>query len=612
MPQELNDILFDRVVAHQVGVLRTADRAVEKVVRRFGECTLDEMRSVARYSNDGEVRGSRAEAMVRGILRVDEEAFTEIGEFLRGELNDLAEYEVEFCERLLETHLPFSYRSKRPSRAETRSITTEEPMAGGLLMEWVEGIKQAHFGRVRAQVRIAASRGETILDVSRRVRGTRPLRYRNGVSSTTVRSLSGMVKTAYNHVGNKARVDFFRAQAKKKDRLVTGYMWSAILDDDVCNQCMALDGEVFAPEDFDFVPPAHINCRCVAMPIIGEWDDYEFAPPRKITYTEWLRAQPISFQDEVLGEERAKMFRRGMSLKKFTDASGRRYDLSELRKIEARTMAKRSKTATRRDAKVLKNYGWRPDLPDNRDRLFAIEKPKAVAIPVRVSLRKEMPPIWDQGELGSCVAQACVAAHMFVHRSDDLMSRLQLYWSARFLEGMVDEDSGVTIRNGVKALAKFGVCREETWPYVIRKFRQDPPEDADQEALLHRAGEYHRLRSGDDFTRCLAEGRPFVFGFSVYDNIYDPKVERTGILGSPPSGSYMLGGHAVLAIGYDQDFHSNPVFKKSGLSEEQVPKFMYECRNSWGPRWGDAGNFWMDARMLEDRDVSDDFWTIFS
>jgi C1A family cysteine protease len=199
---------------------------------------------------------------------------------------------------------------------------------------------------------------------------------------------------------------------------------------------------------------------------------------------------------------------------------------------------------------------------------------------------------------------------MYTHRAEQMMSRLDLYWSARYLEGMVDEDSGVMIRDGVKALAKFGVCSESLWPYKVRKFATDPPVAADKEALEYRITSYQRLRSGDDFTRCLAAGHPFTYGFSVYDNIYDPVCEQNGILLKPPMTAKVLGGHAVLAVGYDQNFHENPVFKKSGLSKEQVPNFMYEVRNSWGPVFGDAGYFWMDAAMLENRDVSDDFWTI--
>jgi C1A family cysteine protease len=183
---------------------------------------------------------------------------------------------------------------------------------------------------------------------------------------------------------------------------------------------------------------------------------------------------------------------------------------------------------------------------------------------------------------------------------------------ARFLEGTTDEDSGVMIRDGVKALQKFGVCTEKSWPYKVRKFAVDPPPDADEEALQYRITSYSRLSSLVDYQNCLMSGYPFVFGFSVYSNIYSPAAENHGILSMPVKQMQLLGGHAVIAIGYDTDFHNNPAFKRSGLSTHSVPSFMFEVRNSWGPKWGDGGHFWIPADYVNNRDLSDDFWTIRS
>jgi C1A family cysteine protease len=262
-------------------------------------------------------------------------------------------------------------------------------------------------------------------------------------------------------------------------------------------------------------------------------------------------------------------------------------------------------------AKPLKNFGWRPDLPDQRDHLYSIVHPVQVQLPPKLSLRDKFKfPVFDQGELGSCVANACCAQHMFVHKGETMMSRLDLYWSARYLEGTIDEDSGVMIRDGVKALQKFGVCTEKTWPYLVRKFAVDPPHNADIEALKYRITSYSRLSSLQDFQNCLANGYPFVFGFSVYSNIDAATTEKYGILTMPDKTMQLYGGHAVIAIGYDTDFHNNPIFKKSGMSAKSVPSFMFECRNSWSADWGDAGHFWIPADYLNDRNLSDDFWTI--
>lgn len=605
----VNDAVFDRLVEHQIKVLRLASAAGDKVLNRLLTADRETFRMFgAKANDDGGI--TRVDHTLSAMNKINEQAYKEILKFLERELTDLAHYEVEFSQRLTENKLPYKYRAAVPPKPYTSAIVHEEPLAGGLLSEWVEGLKTGRFTRMRAEVRISANAKENVLDTVKRIRGQKKLNYRDGVSLRNARSARMLVNTVYNHVANKARIDFFNANKA----IISGYMWSAILDELTCAQCAGLDGEVFPPEEFDFVPPAHPNCRCVAVPLFGpidEEDYYDFSPPRKIKYDEWLRNQKASMQDELLGTERAAMFRRGWHVKKFTDASGIRYNMSELRNLEAKEMPKSKTARPPRNETVLKNFGWKPDVPDLRDHQFSLAHPQEIQLPAKVSLRKGMPPIFDQGELGSCVANACVAAHMFTHKSDGMMSRLMLYWNARWLEGMTDEDSGVMIRDGVKALAKFGVCTEKTWPYKIRKFRVDPPADADKEGLEHRITKYQRLNSLQDFQKCLAQGFPFVFGFSVYPNIYESVTEKHGILSMPgEKPGQLLGGHAVLAIGYDTAFHSNPVFKRSGLSEDDVPSFMIECRNSWGARWGDAGNFWMPAPYLNTRDLADDFWTI--
>lgn len=245
--------------------------------------------------------------------------------------------------------------------------------------------------------------------------------------------------------------------------------------------------------------------------------------------------------------------------------------------------------------------GWIPDVPDKRDLLFRPRILPPTKLPRIVDLRKECPPIYDQGQLGSCTAQALAAAFDFNRKRQGSAfmtpSRLFIYWNERDLEGTVDIDAGAMIRDGVKVLVKLGVPREELWQYDISKFTLKPPKKAYVEAERNQTLVYQRImRPENDRTQdmllCLSMGYPFVTGFTVYESFETAAVARTGMTPMPKDSERVLGGHAVLVVGYDLD------------------KKLFICRNSWGTGWGDKGNFYMPFEYLADRSLSSDQWTL--
>jgi C1A family cysteine protease len=244
----------------------------------------------------------------------------------------------------------------------------------------------------------------------------------------------------------------------------------------------------------------------------------------------------------------------------------------------------------------IQNYGWIPDLPDVRDHTFALAKP--VALPPKVDLRPKCPPVIDQGHLGSCTANALANAHLFEQMrqklgSAFLPSRLFIYYNERVIESTVGSDSGASLRDGMKTVNKQGVCPETMWQYKVRKFAAKPDASCYRNALTHQVMEYQRIsRTVDQFKSCLAAGYPFVFGFSVYESFESPDVARTGMVPMPKPGEGQLGGHAVLAVGYDDSLQH------------------FIVMNSWGPKWGIKGFFMLPYAYLTETGLSNDFWTI--
>lgn len=258
---------------------------------------------------------------------------------------------------------------------------------------------------------------------------------------------------------------------------------------------------------------------------------------------------------------------------------------------------------------------WKRDLPDHRDKKYKITHPSDKVYPVKVDLRELCPPVVDQGDLGSCTANALAGALGFLQMKQlkeypeqvdpqtgpetfltDAFypfSRLFIYWNERTIEGTQNQDAGASIRNGIKSLASLGACSESCWPYDQASAFCLPDADCFNEASVHKISNYHALDADlNQLKDCLVSGNPFVFGFACFASLESAWVSQTGLLQMPNKSEPPQGGHAVMCVGYDDD------------------KKHFIVRNSWGTGWGDRGYFYMPYEYLTNPDYADDFWTI--
>lgn len=240
-------------------------------------------------------------------------------------------------------------------------------------------------------------------------------------------------------------------------------------------------------------------------------------------------------------------------------------------------------------------YNLKKDKPDSRDWKFP---QLALRLPVSVDHRYLMPPVYDQGNLGSCTANAIAAAFQYDQAKQKLSgfmpSRLFIYYNERLVEGTVNFDSGAYIRDGIKVINSYGVCQEPTWPYNINNFRTKPSNIAYSQALTHKALSYYRVNVDITSVKtALAAGFPVVIGFNVYSSFESATVSRTGLMPMPAPRELLLGGHATLVVGYND-----------------VSRYLI-VRNSWGSGWGDRGYFYMPYTYVTPNYMSD-FWVINS
>jgi len=259
--------------------------------------------------------------------------------------------------------------------------------------------------------------------------------------------------------------------------------------------------------------------------------------------------------------------------------------------------------------------GWIPDYPDLRDYttthklvapMLGKIKAKHNSLPSSVDLRRWCPPIEDQGYLGSCTAQAGVALIEYYEtqasgRHIDA-SRLFLYKTTRNLLHW-KEDTGATIRATMGAMVLFGIPPEEYWPYELDNFDREPPAFCYSFAKEYQSIQYFRLDppgiSGikllSEVKEHLADGIPSMFGFTVYDSIYE--AEEDGKIPYPSPAERIIGGHAVMAVGYD----NNLKIKNN--------KGVLLIRNSWGTAWGDSGYGYLPYDYVLSG-LACDFWSV--
>ena len=253
--------------------------------------------------------------------------------------------------------------------------------------------------------------------------------------------------------------------------------------------------------------------------------------------------------------------------------------------------------------------GWLPDLPDFRDyspetesvrTLFRNGPPRTAGLPAQADLRAFCSPIEDQGQLGSCTAQAVIGLVEYFERRThhehlDASARF-IYKVTRKLYGF-EGDTGAYVRGAMKALKLFGACPEEFWPYSISEFEVEPPAFCYAFGQSYKAVQYYRIHNDspsmliEQLKASLANGLPFAFGFSVYSSIWDATVFNTGHIPFPGASDRLEGGHAVMAVGYDDD-------------EER-----FIIRNSWGMDWGENGYGTLPYEYVR-RNIADDFWVL--
>jgi len=340
----VNSELLDSAVRHSIDLTRYGNSVVRKIISLLNKSDADIVAKLTALDEDT-LTAKRLEKLLTELRVINRDAYNLVGKELTKELAGLADYEAGFQVRSIKSALPIEISVIQPTAEQVRAATMARPFQGRYLREWMSGLEEAAGAKVRDAIRIGFTEGETIGQMARRLRGTKARGYTDGVVQISRRNAEGVVRTAVNHTSNVARQETYRQNAD----LVKTWRYVSTLDGRTSATCRTLDGQVFeigkGPQ-----PPQHINCRSTSIPITASWKELgfdldELPPstrasmngqiPATETYGDWLKKQPASFQDDVLGDTKGKLFRDGgLTVDKFTDSKYQEYTISELRKRE--------------------------------------------------------------------------------------------------------------------------------------------------------------------------------------------------------------------------------------------------------------------------------------
>jgi SPP1 gp7 family putative phage head morphogenesis protein len=373
-----NDEFFDAMVRHQIFLLRMSGKLRNDMVALLDATEKDISRAIRNSGIKGDafIDFIRLKRLQKNIKKIRQPAWNEVAALLQKEMEELALAEPDFVAAVTKTVVPVVIDLETPDVRRLKAIVKAKPFEGRTLEEWSAKMNADDLARIDTEIKIGMVQGEDSAKIARRVVGTVSLKGKDGVTQITRNQAATISRTATNHIANQSRKEMFE---ENKD-VFSKEQYVATLDSRTTPICRSLDGKIF-PVGEGAIPPLHFACRSLRIAVIdgnkiknrpakssttrqllddfardqgikkvskranlprgfkGKYDKFARnqirkmtgTVPGKLTYGEWLSRQSNSFQDDVLGKTKGKLFRKGnLTLDRFVNRRGDELNLSEI------------------------------------------------------------------------------------------------------------------------------------------------------------------------------------------------------------------------------------------------------------------------------------------
>jgi SPP1 gp7 family putative phage head morphogenesis protein len=349
-----NDKLFDESVAHQIDLLGYSNNVVKRMIKLLNRVDSDLMTQLTQ-SIDGLPPTSftveRLELMLGAVRALNSQAYAELEAELNNELRELVTYEADYQQKLLSVTVPIQPVILAPEVVYSAALA--RPFQGRLLKEWIKGLEDNKAALIRDAVRVGYIEGQTTSEIIKRIRGTRALKYEDGLLKITRTNAESVVLTAVAHTSDFTQQTFYKANTD----IIKGVRYTATLDLRTTTLCASRDGIVFGLDENKPAIPAHWRCRSRYVAVTKSFKELgidlpelnirttraslDGQVPATTTYEAWLRKQSVERQNDVLGVAKAALFRKGdLPLTRFVSKQGHEYTLDELRIRDAEAFKK--------------------------------------------------------------------------------------------------------------------------------------------------------------------------------------------------------------------------------------------------------------------------------
>lgn len=345
MIEPVNNQILERAIKHAVYLEQLKNSEVRLLVKFFNEQVEPEiMLLVEKHLGRKTLTEKRLKELALSVKALSIEGLRQLNTEFVQELKDISVTEAQWNALMLKAVVPIDIDFRTPHLGTLKSMIKKTPVHGKLLKDWFDDLGRQTGARVTQQINIGIANGESIYHITRRIRGTRAAGYADGILNESRRNIESVVRTAVSQTVNDSSEDLYKLNSD----VIKGVQIVATLDGRTTEICMGYDGQVFNVGEGPR-PPFHYQCRTRTIPVLKSWKEMGIklkeAPvgtrasmdgqiSAKLTYGSWLKKQDVTFQNEVLGPVRAKLFRTGkVRIDQFTK-DGRLLTLEELRKRE--------------------------------------------------------------------------------------------------------------------------------------------------------------------------------------------------------------------------------------------------------------------------------------